>query len=206
MSILINMLNEAYLHATKRLPEMMEAIQNASVPKRFTIEFLKTLGFKSTNDRAFVSVLKGIGFLDDSGVPNEKYKSYKNKSNAKEVLAEALRVSYEDLFLAHENAESLPTDKLQGIFATKTGKGNASTKKMASTFKVLCSVANFESQVSQTDESYINTDESDQKDTSSNSPGLKGADFHYNIQVHLPATKDISVYNAIFKSIKEHLL
>jgi hypothetical protein len=33
-----------------------------------------------------------------------------------------------------------------------------------------------------------------------NSPSL-----HYNIEIHLPATKDIEVYNAIFKSIKEHL-
>jgi hypothetical protein len=33
------------------------------------------------------------------------------------------------------------------------------------------------------------------------SPGL-----HYNIQIHLPATKDIEVYNAIFKSVKEHLI
>ena len=31
-------------------------------------------------------------------------------------------------------------------------------------------------------------------------PGL-----YYNIQIHLPATKDIEVYNAIFKSLKEHL-
>jgi hypothetical protein len=31
-------------------------------------------------------------------------------------------------------------------------------------------------------------------------PGL-----HYNIQIHLPATKDVEVYNAIFKSLKEHL-
>ena len=30
--------------------------------------------------------------------------------------------------------------------------------------------------------------------------------FAYNIQIQLPATKDISVYNAIFKSIREHLL
>jgi hypothetical protein len=34
-----------------------------------------------------------------------------------------------------------------------------------------------------------------------NPPGL-----HYNIQIHLPATKDIEVFNAIFKSLKEHLL
>ena len=30
--------------------------------------------------------------------------------------------------------------------------------------------------------------------------------LHYNIQIHLPATKDLEVYNAIFKSLKEHLL
>lgn len=31
-------------------------------------------------------------------------------------------------------------------------------------------------------------------------------EFHYNIQIHLPATTDISVYNAIFKSIKDNLM
>jgi len=29
--------------------------------------------------------------------------------------------------------------------------------------------------------------------------------LHYNIQIHLPATKDVEVYNAIFKSLREHL-
>jgi hypothetical protein len=33
--------------------------------------------------------------------------------------------------------------------------------------------------------------------------GVSG--LHYNIQIHLPATKDVEVYNAIFKSLKEHL-
>ena len=39
-----------------------------------------------------------------------------------------------------------------------------------------------------------------------NSPKLpQMPSLHYNIEIHLPATKDIEVYNAIFKSIKEHL-
>lgn len=29
--------------------------------------------------------------------------------------------------------------------------------------------------------------------------------LHYNIPIHLPATKDVEVYNAIFKSLREHL-
>ena len=31
-------------------------------------------------------------------------------------------------------------------------------------------------------------------------------EMHYNIQIHLPETRDITVYDAIFKSLKEHLL
>jgi hypothetical protein len=30
--------------------------------------------------------------------------------------------------------------------------------------------------------------------------------LHYNIQIHLPATKDVEVFNSIFKSLREHLL
>jgi hypothetical protein len=29
--------------------------------------------------------------------------------------------------------------------------------------------------------------------------------LHYNIQIHLPATKDVEVFNAIFRSLREHL-
>jgi len=35
----------------------------------------------------------------------------------------------------------------------------------------------------------------------SRAPGL-----HYNIEIHLPATKDVEVYNAIFKSLREHII
>lgn len=40
--------------------------------------------------------------------------------------------------------------------------------------------------------------------TSGSSPVFTG--LRYNVEIHLPATKDVEVYNAIFKSLKEHLL
>ena len=47
----------------------------------------------------------------------------------------------------------------------------------------------------------------DEGQSKTNSPKPKGSlGLHYNIQVHLPATKDVEVYNAIFKSLKNHLL
>ena len=30
--------------------------------------------------------------------------------------------------------------------------------------------------------------------------------LHYNIQIDLPATRDSAIYDAIFKSLKEHIL
>jgi hypothetical protein len=36
--------------------------------------------------------------------------------------------------------------------------------------------------------------------------GVHRPALHYNIQIHLPATKDVEVFNSIFKSLKEHLL
>jgi len=41
-------------------------------------------------------------------------------------------------------------------------------------------------------------------------PGSGGRRFtaglHYNIEIHLPATKDIEVFNAIFHALRENLL
>jgi hypothetical protein len=46
----------------------------------------------------------------------------------------------------------------------------------------------------------------DEKLNSKIARGTFDHSFHYNIQIHLPATKDVEVYNAIFKSLKEHLI
>ena len=47
--------------------------------------------------------------------------------------------------------------------------------------------------------------ESDSPKISSDSD-IRIPSFHYNIQIHLPATKDVEVYNSIFKSLKQHFV
>ncbi len=41
----------AYLTSTKNLKAILEAIQNAQAPKKFTYSFLESLEFKSSSDR-----------------------------------------------------------------------------------------------------------------------------------------------------------
>ena len=208
---------EAYINNVGSLTKFLESIRTAGVPDRVTVEFLKTLGFKSSNDRPIISVMKAIGFLDDNGTPTAAYKAYRDHTKGGMVLAKALRSAYADLFLANTKAHELGTDKLRGIIAAKVSKGDQVVRLIAATFKALAKVADFsnadDDSGSEGEANETGGEPSERSDTPSmeasapprRPPPSIGTSFHYNIQIHLPTTTDISVYNAIFKSLRENL-
>jgi hypothetical protein len=55
-------LTNAYVLPVNRIPELFRKIQEGQAPERFTNQLLKDWGFKSTNDRAFIPLLKALGF------------------------------------------------------------------------------------------------------------------------------------------------
>lgn len=204
-------LSTAYMTSVKNIPAIFDSIKGAAVPPKFTNEFLKSLGFLSSNDRAFINVLKGIGFLDPQGVPTELYRQFRDSTQSGSVLANAMRDSYSDLFLAHLRADELPAEKLKGFFATKTDKGDRVVELMAGTFRALVRQADFKAvQKQPIVQKPPAIDETEgatkviEREGAVPTPAWD-ADFHYNIQIHLPATRDISVYNAIFKSLRDNL-
>ncbi len=205
---------ESYLNNVGNLGKFLEEIRTAGVPERVTFEFLKTLGFKSSNDRPIIGVLKAIGFLDANGTPTDSYRSFRDPDLGPKVLARALRTAYADLYLANTKAHDLPLEKLKGIIATKTSKGTVVVKLIASTFKALAKAADFseateEKAPSKPPDKLKPPDDGRHKGILPPpplGPGAGVAGFHYNIQIHLPTTTDITVYNAIFKSLREHLL
>ena len=46
-----------------QIPSLLETLRAGQAPDKFTREFLKDLGFKSSNHHAFIPLLKGLGFL-----------------------------------------------------------------------------------------------------------------------------------------------
>lgn len=201
----------AYLYVVNTLPNILEAVQRAQVPDKFTNPFLQALGFKSTNDRAFINVWKGLGFLDGSSTPTEHYRQFRDKAVAKAVLARQIRVAYRGLFNVDENAHKLSLDAVKGKLATLTGKDEAVVKKMAQTFLALCKEGDFSAETAKTQTAAPSAAtaadvvvESPALDEVT--PRLPGLAFSHTIYINLPATRDIAVYDAIFKSIREHLL
>ena len=96
-------------------------------------------------------------------------------------------------------------DPVKGKLSTITGKDEAVTQKMASTFKALCQLADFKQElpakVEKPEEESVESPALEQI-----TPRPQGLAFSQVVYINLPTTRDVGVYNAIFKSIREHLL
>lgn len=199
-----------YLTSTKNTSKIFEAIQKAGVPQSFTYEFLKQLGFASSGDRPIIPVMKAIGFLDEGGHPTGDYRRYKDPSLSRSVLAAALRRGYSDLYAVDTEAHTKSSQQLAGMFGRLSDKGEAVTQKMASTFKALAGLADFEAQADHKDPEDSGTLDEPQRDAPSMSPARQNSEgvftLRHDIHVHLPLSTDVAVYDAIFKSLKDTLL
>ena len=200
-----------YLLTNKRIPDLFSKIQTAGVPEKFTFEFLKKLGFSTSNDRALASLLKKLGFLDQSSSPTPRYHAYRQKKNSRRVLAEALRELYSELFALDENAHRAKREDLCGMVSRVTGQEQRYVGLIASTFTALSALADFDAPppepgaapAEEIEEAIgkqaVEEGEAERKKAIS-------IPFRHNVEIHLPATTNIAVYNAIFKSLREHLL
>lgn len=200
-------LANAYVQPTNRIPDIFSKIRDGQAPERFTQQLLKDWGFKATNDRAFIPLLKALGFLTADGKPTQRYNDYRDHSRSKQVMAQALRDAYGDIFLIKEHPTTADKTAIEGKFKSFHNASDNVAGLMAKTFIGLLPIADLSAKGAASSQPKAPEDTLPENEPppvpptfSSGGPGL-----HYNIQIHLPATKDVEVYNAIFKSLREHL-
>jgi hypothetical protein len=201
----------AYLVTTKNAEAFFNAIQGAKAPERFTIKFLKDMDFASSNDRLYIGVLKGLGFLDENGTPTDRYFSFLDHSQSRKVLADAIRAAYDELFTLNRNAQKLSVDDVKGKFKSLTQgqKSENVVTWMANTFKVLCDLADWSAPAIPTEQPATGTEKADVPTSPAPSQMVSGPrelELHYNIQLILPESRDQAVYDAIFASLRRHLM
>lgn len=209
----------AYLTSTKNVEAIFNAMQSAKAPPKFTQRFLEDLGFKSAADRLLINVLKTLGFLSPDGAPTQRYFEFLDQSQSGRVLAEGIEEAYGDLYQLNRNAHTLSRQDLIGKIKTLT-QGQSSDDvvgKMATTFLALAKRADFAAaQTAPRDErpdephgaapALVDTDRG-----RTEPPPLKPGDVRlgglvYNIELHLPDSRDPAVYEALFRALKSHLL
>jgi hypothetical protein len=197
--------------SVKNLHSILDAMQRAAVPDAFGMDFLKDLGFTSSNDRSVLKVLKFLGLLDASGRPQTSYRDYMDHTKSKKILADCIRHAYDDLFKSDKNAFSKSAKDLTGWFKTKTGAGAKVAEKMATTFKALASYADF-SGVQVTQEPPADHKKKGKMAEIPPTPpaagglGANSFGLTYRIEVHLPDTTNVDTFRAIFRAIRDELM
>lgn len=207
------MLTKRYLVSTKNLVPIMTKVIDGVAPPKFNVDHLKSMGFSSSTDRGMIPLLKDLGFLSAEGAPQPRYHNYRDRSRSKSVMAEALREAYEDIFHIREIPTQADRSAVEGLFKSKHNSTDKVAQMQAMTFYALLGLADMKApapspvlpEVPLVSES-VKADETPLNGGVSPPVAGLNTELHYTIQVHLPATKDIEVFNAIFRSLRENLL
>lgn len=214
-------LQPVYLVAAKNLGPFLQALRHANAPEKVGLKFVEEIGFKSTNDRLFIPLLKAMKFIDDSGKPTARYHSFLDDTEWKRVLAEGVRDAFADLFRINKNAHTLSREILTGKLKS-LGEGKLSPAILTNTTKTfleLVKLADFSSSGAAAEASPPPRDGAGASSDKIEKPALAipfedmpeppkhiGHALVYRIEIVLPAVRDQAVYDAIFRSAREHLL
>ena len=211
------MANLPYAQRTATLISMLEKIKTASVPEKFSQDFVaEKLLMKGGTPRSIIPFIKKMGMVATDGTPTDRYREFRNPAKSGKAIADALRELYEPLFQMNEYVHDTQPSTLKGLIVEATGAEQDSTvvRMTLSTFQALRKLADFEAE-------DADSDESEGEDGSPNTPAghqlpqihqqssggnVEGINLSYTINLNLPATTDIEVFNAIFKSLKQHLM
>jgi hypothetical protein len=204
-----------YLASPGSLATVFERIKKAATPDRITGEVVEnTFLMKGGGGRAVLPYLKRINFIGSDGAPTDLYRKFRNEATSGRAVADAVLYGYAPLKALNEHFYSLSDAELKALIIEVTGAASDSSavNQILGTLKKLISYADFKTVAQQANESSPQPQPQPQSARLSvpeqirePSPAL-GLNLAYTINLNLPATSDQAVFNAIFRSLKEHLL
>lgn len=195
-----------YINNTGRLREFLQKIRNKEIgiPAKLNTKTLPALGFKSSFDRPIIKILKFIDFLNSDGTPTEHITIFRTSEYGK-VMARNLKEAYADLFELYTDAQKRSIEELIDFFSTKTTAGKQVLNYTVSTFNVLCEFAEFEAlsdvEVPPAAEEITVTVKKPPID-----PGISQFPLNINVEIKLPITENVEVYDKIFEALRRHLI
>lgn len=193
------------------LKRVVEKIPTSEKPSVFNTDFLATvLGATGGASRPIPPILKTLGFLSQSGAPTELYSQFQTESGRAGAAVQALKKGFAEIFrrnqYAHRADKSALTDIVVGI--TGLPKTDPVVGYIVNTFQVFQHYGK-DFREGQAQPEKEKEPEPLVREGMSGTPletSLKNLALAYNINIILPETTNVEVYNAIFRSLKGNLL
>jgi hypothetical protein len=200
--------------ATNAIPRYLGIIPKIGVPDKVDVSYLKSIGFKNSNDRALVPLFKSLGFLDSSGKPTQVYRDYRaaDGDSAKKILGDAVRQCYSGLFSTYSDAQSQDDVTVGNWIRANSDSGADGQRRALNTFKALRGAAIFDaSSAPSSGPAEAMGTANEIAHTPERPPGGRhveqsvGPDVHLDIQIHIPADATAEQIDQIFGSMAKHL-
>jgi hypothetical protein len=199
-----------FMNSTGLVTKIFDKMITASQPDRFTTDYLANkLGYSGGSARPFIPLLKRLGFISSDGTPTPLYAKFRNQDTRGAAMAEAMRHGYKDVFERNEFAHTLDKGKLRNLVIEMTGAESDSSmvNAIVGTFTALKAYADFGAPTSDGLKKEVVLLEKKDSETPPPPPRETGGlNLSYTINLNLPETTDVAVFNAIFRSLKENLL
>lgn len=190
----------------------LEKLIEGEKPTTFNRDFLGTvLGVSGGAANPVIPILKKTGFLTDSGAPTEIYADFQTNSGRANAALLALKRGFSEIFRKNQYAHKADKSKIVDIIRSVTGlpSGDPVIGYIYGTFNALQEYAKGATETSDAG------DEGEELDTSigttqpihqAQTPIAPPLGLSYQINIILPETSNIEVFNAIFKSLRDNLL
>jgi Family of unknown function (DUF5343) len=204
-----------YVTTPGNIEKALQNIKAAATPQNVNQDFVKTiLKIPGGSGNQMAAFLRKVGFVRPDGSPSDIYRSFRNDATTGSASAEALKIGYAPLTLRNEYWYAMTDEKLRGLIVEETGSAKDATMvgMILACIKAIKKHADFniksEQATAPSAAPATPTPPAHYVPPQLHAPEIQsmGLRLGYIINLNLPATSDIAVFNAIFKSLRENLL
>lgn len=203
----------SYTPTYGKLRIALENIIKAERPEVFNKDFVATyLGVSGGSATPIPPILRRMGFLGADNRPTDLYAKFQNESQRPAAALEGLKRAFSELFKKNTYAHSLTEDEIKNTLVEITGlkKNDSIISQIYGTFDALRHYVPKNFTGSQEGGGLTPLDAGGVPLSTQSDAGLiagpQGFGLSYHINIVLPETKDVAVFNAIFQSLKQNLL
>lgn len=191
------------------LRRVLEKIPTSEKPSVFNTDFLGTvMGATGGAARPIIPILKATGLLNQNGAPTELYAQFQTEAGRPAAALQALQNGFREIFRRNQYAHRASEQELIDLIVAITGlpKKEGIVRYILTTFQAFQELAKNarDTEDAGTAEAGKPAAEPQQTETGTGLGG--GLQLAYNINVVLPETTNVEVYNAIFRSLRGNLL
>lgn len=195
------------------LKKALEQIIAAERPDKFGANFMETiLRLTGGSARAVPPFLKKMQFINADGTPTILYSKFKTDSGRSQAAYEGLKNAFGELFRRNEYIHKANENSVIDTIVEITGlqKNDNIIRLMYSSFDAVRNFisADVSNAVEPEKQSPKREQESDVENDRDFDPaaGKVKLGLSYQINIVLPETENVAVFNAIFRSLRENLL